>query len=156
MKHKPKSIVYILLRRKIFILISIMAIPLGLLFLNNQSIELKDEPFCSTNTDLYQTILSNVFEWVEYFPDKFPQYADKDLFIFFQTPDDSTYVVHAVYWTTESGSPIFYVPLATQLRRNLEIGKYGLFYTPSGELPKWDVTEYYHLANQIYCYRLST
>lgn len=151
MKFKP--IVHILFRQKILVLIILLATFLGFLIVGNHNVQLKDELFCDTDTDLYQTILSKVFEWDTYFPDEFPQYSDKDLFIFFQTPDNSNYVVHAVYWTTEGNSPIFYVPLATHLRRNLEVGKYGIFYTPTGELPTWGISEYYPLSDRIYCYQ---
>lgn len=119
----------------------------------NQATELHDEPFCNSETVLYQAILSNVFEWDEYFPDGFPYDSGKDLFLFFRSANETRYVVHAVYTSTQNKSPIYYIPLDTKLRRHLEVGNFGLLYTPTGEVPIYDVTELHHLKNNVYCYR---
>jgi len=119
---------------------------------NHTHRDLIDELFCNTQSDLYMTMKNSINSWEEEFPDTFEALNGNDQ-IFFLTPTEQKYVVHAVYWTTENSSPIFFVPIETKLRRMLEIGKYGLFYAPSNELPVYGVGEMIHLDNGIYCYR---
>ena len=141
--------------KAIFMVLIVLVLGLGLLtYFGNLPVALGDEPFCNIDTDLYNTIIRNVDVWKSAFPDEFDAFNENDS-IFFTTNSGEKFVVHAVYWTTDTKAPIFFVPIKVPLRRMLEIGLYGLFYTPNEELPSYGVVgEMIHLGNQIYCYRV--
>jgi hypothetical protein len=110
---------------------------------------------CNINSELYKAIQAHYPEWIEFFPAQNTPNATK--VSYFSTSSGEEYPVYAEYWTTESHVPIFYIPTendgigfaATPL------GRAGLFYTSSGELPTYGIDTVVPIEGQTYCYEIS-
>lgn len=111
--------------------------------------------FCNKDSEVFEAINSNRAKWESYFPENFPPLG-QNLRLEFSLSSGNKLAVYAIYWSTESDTLILFVPLESHIRRNLEIGLYGLFYTPTGVLPEQGestgINSMNYLENNIYCY----